>query len=216
MFKFLKREKVPYLLIVLLGIIGFQFNYIANSINKIPFIEYRFREFSSDSNNNINKRLVLTNITTDKVIKNLRINLAYDTKTYKVFTDAEPEIEPITSAAIITTKFNPSYIDSTMLYFPLPYIQPGAAYEISFQTNSKENPMLLYESTELLQIKERSIFTFTVKYQFEINLILLFLFMILFTLYIIKLSSKNENDNNTSNTTFNFHLFNRPAKVRRL
>lgn len=185
MIEIFKSEKIPYFLIALFTIISLQFNYLVDSVLKIPVIEYKFETKKFTKNDTlVQKSLVIRNISPDKLIQNLHIQLRFESHSKSRLLN--PEIDPIPPASIIQK--DPKYVEDKLLYYPIQVIQPGLAYELTYYTDEKfNNPIILFECEQPIRLSNQSMFTFIIKNHIKMNALLMILFIFFSIIYIIKL-----------------------------
>lgn len=178
-------DKVPYFLTLLFAILALQFNYTLDSMSKIPVLEYDFQEGEKIIEDTLmQKLLIIKNISNDKTIENLHLQLKYKNNTKSII--AWPDIDAIPPASVIQK--DPEYTQNKLVYFPIKIIQPGLSYRLKYFTNDELLPIVHFQCDKPIKFLEKSFYTFLLRNQFTLNFISMLFFLIISILYIIKIS----------------------------
>jgi hypothetical protein len=183
---FLSKEQMPYLLTAILGIIVIQFNYLVKTMLEVPILEYKFQTSEKkEADGYYLQNIVVTNLSTDKLIKDLQIRLS--AKLDDSLKIKNPDTDPILPATII--KEDPQQIrEEKFLYYPIYVIQPGLSYKLKYYSNIAERqPSMTFECAEPLKIRKASFLTFIITHQIEINVVIMIIFITIAIVYIQKI-----------------------------
>jgi|GEM_PF-3796460 len=184
-----KTDKIPYFLTLLFAIIAIQYNYLFDSISKIPTLEYEFTTASDfyKKDTFYRKILTITNISRDKSIMDFHLQLNYVFKSRSKI--IYPDIDAVPPAAII--KEDPKYSDDKLVYYPIKLIQPNCSYNLIYLTNTPETiPIISFACDQPINLTKKSTMTFFLKNQILVNFSIMLFFILLSIIYVIKLNKQ--------------------------
>ena len=195
-------ENFPYLFTLVIAILGFQFNYLVDNSFEVPILEYEFIQINADTlidgDYYAEKNLILRNISSNKSIDDLNLQLKYPNEQgWKL---DFPELDPISPSGRITK--DPGYRHN-MLNYSIKLIQPGLAYKLTFFTTSKDvNPLIFYETKSPTKIERRSIYTSILRNHLTINILVMIGFIAIGFFYVLMLyrNFKNKSTINEANS----------------
>lgn len=195
--KLITLNDFPFLLTLLFGLVGYQINNITNNILSSPSVEYDLTLINSHIQNHKvvqSYECVVTNITNDKLFKDLTINFISEKGSkLKIF---NPKIIPLPpSSQHYSTPFS---LDKQLLVYTILKLQPGDRYKLTFEGKNnkdfpKELPSIYLTSDNAVKIIDKSIATWFVKKFNLINLSLIVIWTILILLY-FKVINLNSNE----------------------
>ena len=208
----LTLEKIPYLLTMLFALIGWTLTHIADRLLQSPIIEYRVEE--QQDNNDRTVSLTLTNISKDKLFKDVQFDwLIQDINKGKFIRDSSylTEFPPMTLQTTEETEedhvrftikeFHPSWklqLTSKVLGSALPTLHFSTMSNIQ-EKNPTVEPIFLIDA---------SFETFLVKNELEILFYLLLLWFLLIMAYIILFFSKAKSFGNDQGKNSRHHAYN--------
>jgi hypothetical protein len=195
---FFGLKELPFVLTLLLGLLGYQINQVTDSILNSPSVEYSLTEVNKlQLGDTIYKdyECLINNITIGKSFKDLTINFICPIKTSLELYD--PQIIPVPPSS--RSNEEPAPFDKTILVYNIKILQPGDKYELLFKSTSNfkdQNilPSIFLTSSDTVQILKASFATWVVKNYFLINLILVGSWIFLIAIYIIKLNRGRSNE----------------------
>jgi hypothetical protein len=195
MYNLLTRKEFPYLFTILIGIVGFQINYLIEATVSKPILKYEMRKISEELEEKEGKVLCryqceLTNITSNRSFKNIKLDI-----TFKEGEEAEiknPDTIIVPPSALKNVE-SVSYNDRIIRY-DITHFQPGFKYLFTFDTKMGKcldfAPLVYFQSDDTLEIKEKSLLTWLIEKQFLVNLLLVLIFIGLLFTYLIMISKK--------------------------
>lgn len=198
MYRLLTRKNFPYLLTIIIAIIGFQINYLIKITIETPIVAYELKEISEKTVKGEtikNYECELKNITNNSSFKNIALNFLF-----KQDIDAEilnPDFEAIPPSALLNV--DPKSLNNLIVQYKIDHLQPGFKYVFTFTTKMKEgesfSPNLYLQSDDTIAIKKKSFSTWLVENQSLANLIILSTLLALLFIYLV-IISKNKGSYN--------------------
>jgi hypothetical protein len=197
MHKLLTRKEFPYLFTILIGIVGFQINYLIETTVAKPILKYEIRKISEELLKKEGKEYdlcryecELTNITNNRSFKKIILHFAFkEGEKAEIKTQDINIIPPSALLNVGSVSYNDRLIE-----YDIEHFQPGFKYFFIFDTNMEKGlhftPRLYFQSEDTLEIKEKSLLTWLVEKQFLVNLLLVLIFIILLFTYLIMISRK--------------------------
>jgi hypothetical protein len=191
----LTRENFPYLLTIIIAIIGFQLNYLIHTTVESPIVEYELKKVheKSEAGQAIsNYECEITNITNTTSFKNIEIHFLFPEGTNAAILD--PSFQVIPPSSLYNVGMNT--LNDRIVEFTIDRLQPGFKYLLTFTTKMKEGenhlPNIYLQSANAIKIKPKSLLTTLVEHQSFVNSIILAMLIILVVLYIPIILKKKE------------------------
>ncbi len=180
-----QAQQVPYFLTLLIAIIGFQVNYLIDSIVNIPAVEYYFEKNvikSDDGTEYYNLNCMVTNLSRKTAFDSLSISLRY--KNDYEFTHVE--LIPVPPAS--RSGLKESLIDKKYAKYTIVKLQPGSVYELNATVKARKEgsfifPLLYLATEDTLKMKKRSFSTWISKNQLFINFIIILFWIVIVVIY---------------------------------
>jgi len=181
----LKVEKFPYFLTSIFIIISIQFNYIVGKVFDVPILQYQFTTGASAKYGEFYQMyFVVKNLSSDKLINNLNIQLNYIGNSKSLI--RSPDIDAIPPASIILN--DPTYTRDKLAYYKIQVIQPGLSYRLIYYTNTPESfPIISFECNQPVEFAERSIYTLILDHHILLNFLLMIFLLFMSIVYVLKL-----------------------------
>lgn len=191
----LRIRELPYIIAILFTMLGWTFSEISAILTKHPTIEYQF-------SNHINKKgqmyfsYTLTNLTRDKAFSGLLFQLELDTADYAYCQLDSGKIiakspAPRDGYQRINDKLKNHINFSLKRFYPQTQYKLIVYYSMMNTKDSEVRPFFSYtndNSSELVILKEASIFTYLVKHDLWVYLILFIFLVILISMYFFSAS----------------------------
>lgn len=182
-------EKPPYLLILILSVLGFQLKYFIADIKESPLIEYKWNIDSVRYQEGIVKGSAtcnITNLSRCKVLSDMNFEVLFNEKA--LLKDAKwinASVKPFPPASPV---FNEE-MDLDAYSFKIDYFQPESKYilkvDISNKGNELQLPTFYILSKNSYLLVKAGIYSSMVKYQFYFNLSILILIITVAIVYFI-------------------------------
>ncbi len=197
------KEKLPYLLTILIGLAAYQINNIISIHTDSPIINYSFKEVSSKLDNGVIHKeweCTLVNYNRKKAVKDLNLQIAYKSDLPNPKKIDRPNIIPIAPSAILPDTLT-SFAYGLINEYKIPIIHPHAKYILTFETKTnpaiKELPKIYLNTNESIRLIENNLEVFLIKNQILLNVILL-LFWLFFAIYYLFYLTKSKPYKNES------------------
>jgi hypothetical protein len=195
--RLLITDKYPYVFTLIVAAVAFQFNYMVESAFEIPIIEYAFNTDQRDSlignKPYFHRSLIVSNISSNKMIGNLTIQLKYNNAD-GIDLDF-PNMDPVPPARRMAGN-DPMYRHN-LLHYPIGSLQPGTSYKLQFFTSAKDQiPNIYYHNDSAALLKQRSFYTMLLRNHIAINFVIMLALVSTLAYYLVKLRTKKiiEND----------------------
>jgi hypothetical protein len=173
----LQLETIPYFLSVLFLAVGWSITYVAGKVEKFPLLEYHL-VVSEKDNATYTYEYTITNITTDKLFKNLEFFFDYRN-------DAGFIIDSATFYGVPPASFSAEHHLSDVLYaVPITSMQPGNELVVKIVTKSSIEPALRFESDQEILLSEQSYLTWLYKNSLYLIFALIIVWLLLILLYL--------------------------------
>lgn len=155
------NDKAPYVVSLILGVLGWLVGHMVDRIIEAPTLEYHVEEKDSDGRRGLD--VELTNITRDKSFDSLRARIVIpDATRYErpTLVSAEPAFEGTTAPETLQDTTN----------FILPRMMPGAEISLGVAAASTGEPRLSIwsDAKEPIRLQERGLETFFAKHEIEV------------------------------------------------
>jgi len=197
------RDKLPYLLTILIGLAAYQINNIIQLYVNAPTLAYEYTTVSENITDDGRERVLecnLTNLGKQEALRDITIHIAYRTDLPDPKKVMEPKIITIAPSTIIPdTMFSSAF--GIINEYKIPVIHPGASYALSMKVVENleidEFPKIYLRSSQSVKLTTRNFEVFLITNQVLINIILLTVWIAFIVIYFFMLSSKksikNEN-----------------------
>jgi len=186
----LRMDKPPYLLTLLISLIGFQINYITKSLTETPLVEYKFdrsEQSMTDTSFTYLMKCNIANLSSDKLFKKVKISVAYPSSQSQSYYFTSPDITIIHPSSLTGPKY---VLSDNIVSFFLENVQPQFKYILTAKIVSKKrietNPFLYVDCEEPMIVKEGGIETFLVENKLAINIALTICLLCLGAAYLRK------------------------------
>ena len=192
MYRLLTLRNFPYLLTIIIAIIGFQINYLIKIIIETPVVEYELKEtYKETMNGQTIKKFEcrLTNITNNSSFKNIVLNFLFPEDI-----DAEilnPDFKVIPPSALHNVD-GPKSLNNLIVQYKIDHFQPGFKYILTFTTKmikgENYSPDIYLQSDDTITIRKKSLLTWLVEKQSLVNFIILATLLFLLIVYMVIIS----------------------------
>lgn len=186
-------NSLPYLLTLLITVIGGLINYMVQSEINSPLVEYRFKIKESSKNDSILHRTIechFENLSHKEVFTNVQTDLMFDVHiATRIF---NPYIIAVSPSALDNVSCDAGY--NKIVHYEILKFQPGFKYIFAFETTGPVNgptfPKVFISANEGIRIKESNVLTWAVRNKIEINFGLIITLVLLIALYIWIINKK--------------------------
>jgi len=185
--KLINREKSPFLLAILLAIIGFQFNLLIKSILEDPIVEYKLNTEGVECKNDKQIKKIsclITNVTHKSSFKDLDICFRFKELNYAKL--IRPKVITISPSSLNKHRYL-SRLENNLLIYRIEHIQPGFKYKLMFEVESEKEkqdlPNIYVSSDDTVKFEKAGIKTFLIRNYLPINLIIIIIWLSLVTYY---------------------------------
>jgi hypothetical protein len=192
MYRLLTLRNFPYLLTIIIAIIGFQINYLIKITVETPVVEYELEKISEKTMKGQTIRKLeckLTNITNNSSFKNIVLNFLFPEGIEAEILN--PDFKVIPPSALHNVD-GPESLNNLIVQYKIDHLQPGFKYIFTFTTKMKEgesySPDIYLQSDDTIAIKKKSFSTWLVEKQSLVNLIILATLLILLIVYMVTIS----------------------------
>lgn len=199
------RDKLPYLLTILIGLAAYQINNVIQMYVDAPTLAYHFTTISEKTVETGTEKVLeceLFNLSKKDALRDLVINITYKTELPDPKKVMEPEIIPVAPSTIIPdTMMNSAF--GMINEYRIPVIQPNSQYILKLKVLENpaihEYPKLYLSSSQSVKLTEHNLEVFLITNQVIINILLLALWVFFIIIYFFMLSSSKPPKNETSN-----------------
>ena len=185
------KKEVPYLFVLLVGIIGFFINQVLTNVKAAPIIAYNFENVVSESKTTDKVWCTIENISESTRFDTIRFLLKYPSAKAiknKLFNPEEIPVHPA-SIGQDQNQHPKGQVDSTSITYTLINFQPQTRYILEFEilhadvANKDDYPFIYLDCRQSLWLEKTSFKTWFVKNQLAFNLITLLIMIILGIVY---------------------------------
>jgi hypothetical protein len=181
--KLLDLEKFPYLLTLLVGLIGWGLTHIVDRLIGSPIIEY---SISKDQNQDtLQLAYEIHNINRSKKFNDVDFLLRTDVPTNK-FIQAHYRINPPMKIDETNDKF---YYDSSFYEARIKQFQPDFCFKIIIKKLGKEVTPLRISSASPVKLTESCWETYLLKNEFHLIFFLILLWLLMLMIYIVRIKT---------------------------
>ena len=134
----LTRKNYPYLLTIIIAIIGFQINYLIKITIETPIVEYELKQISEKNKSGEKIKYYeceFTNITHNYSFKNIALNFLFKKDSNAEIFD--PDFKIIPPSALLNVE--KTSLNNLIIQYKIDHMQPGFKYVFIFNTKMKEN-----------------------------------------------------------------------------
>jgi len=198
------RDKLPYLLTILIGLAAYQINNVIQMYVDAPTLAYRFTTVNEQKVEDGMEKVLeckLSNLSKKDALRNLVINIAYKTELPDPKKVMDPEIIPIAPSTIIPDTMMSSAFGLINEY-KIPVIQPNSQYVLKLKVLENpaidEYPKLYLSSSQSVKLTDHNFEVFLITNQVIINILLLAIWLVFIIIYFFMLSSAKPQKNETN------------------
>jgi hypothetical protein len=190
------KDKLPYLLTILIGLAAYQINNVIQLYTDAPTLAYKFETISEQVSDTVTEKMLectLTNFGKQEALRDITIHISYKTD----LPDPKNVMEPIIFSVAPATIIPDTMVSAAYGYineYKIPVIHPNTSYVLGLKsvTNSEimEFPKLYFSSSQSIKLTEHNLEIFLINNQVMINIILLGIWIVFIIIYFFMLSSK--------------------------
>lgn len=195
--KLLLSKEIPYLLTILLILLGFQLNLLIEDSKSTPLIEYKYTIKDEIKNGNSVKKIIscrIRNLSSEESFKNLSFVFLHDIASGgKLF---DPGYIVVSPSSIQGIKVDQA--QNLTVNHIIGHLQPDQEYELLFTSilDKKKTvyPKIFLDTNETVRLIESSPFTFLIKNYFELNILVCIFWIILIIAYVLFFNKKTKSN----------------------
>lgn len=182
-------DKPPYLLILILSVLGFQLKYFIADIKESPLIEYKWNIDSvhyKEGSVNGSATCYITNLSRCKVLSDMNFEVLFSERALLKGAEwTNASIKPLPPASPVFSEER----DLDAYSFKIDHFQPESKYILKIDISNKGNelqlPTFYILSKNSYLLVKAGIYSSMVKYQFYFNLSILILIITVAIVYFI-------------------------------
>lgn len=189
----LNREKLPYLLTILIGLFTYQVNNIIALQNDAALLSYYFEEISRVEQGEIVTRELechLVNYSRKKSIRDINLELIFKSDLPEPKKVSNPRIIAVAPASLTIDSMSNEY--ELMNYYYLPVIHPSSEYVLQLTTTTNETiheyPKLYFSAQGDVRLVAYNIEAFIASNQVCLQIIALLVTFALLLIYTLKVN----------------------------
>lgn len=190
------KDKLPYLLTILIGLAAYQINNVIELYVNAPTLAYNFSTISENvKEEGVEKVLEcqITNLSKEEALRDITINMVYKTDLPDPKQVMEPEIIPIAPSTNLPDTMAISAFGLINEY-NIPVIHPGTSYILKMKVlenkEIEELPEIYLKSSQSIKLTDRNLEVWLITNQVLINVILLVIWLAFIVIYFFMLSNK--------------------------
>lgn len=190
------KDKLPYLLTILIGLAAYQINNVIELYVDAPTLAYDFTTISENLTEEGREKVLecqITNLSKQEALRDITINAVYKTDLPDPKQVMEPEIIPIAPSTNLPDTMAISAFGLINEY-NIPVIHPGTSYILKMKVlenkDIEELPEIYLKSSQSIKLTDRNLEVWLITNQVLVNVILLVIWLAFIVIYFFILSNK--------------------------